>query len=232
MTDGVRHMSGPATRSRPSRSDAGRCGDAAACRAFVVDGMGAADGPDRLRSTTRPVDQPRRRGWRGALELPCRRHDPELWFAEAPADLERAKELCVECPIRMACLAVAVDRAEYTGVWGGHIFDRGRIVPRKRPRGRPRKHDSNHVAGTTQETPSQEHDMITSIASVPGHDLDRMHAAALRLYDAECAVHVAHQTRVDTWINAANQRLHEAVTEYLAAAAENPAELHRRQSAS
>jgi hypothetical protein len=27
------------------------------------------------------------------------------------------------------------------GVWGGELFLRGQIVPRKRPRGRPRKHD-------------------------------------------------------------------------------------------
>jgi WhiB family redox-sensing transcriptional regulator len=155
------------------------------------------------------------------VELPCRRHDPALWFAEAPADLERAKALCAECPIRLACLSVAIDRAEYTGVWGGHIFDRGRIVPRKRPRGRPRKQSSDGAAAA-RPTPTPEHDMITSIAAVPDPDLDRVHAAAERLYDAECALHVAHQTGVDTWINAANQRLHDAVAEYLAAAGQRP----------
>lgn len=72
-------------------------------------------------------------------EPPCRTHDPELWFADAPADLERAKALCGECPIRVACLAAAQARREYSGVWGGEIFHRGRIIPRKRPRGRPRK---------------------------------------------------------------------------------------------
>jgi WhiB family redox-sensing transcriptional regulator len=34
-----------------------------------------------------------------------------------------------------------VDRAEPWGVWGGEIFERGAVVPRKRPRGRPRKED-------------------------------------------------------------------------------------------
>ncbi len=75
-----------------------------------------------------------------AVDLPCRTHDPDLWFAEAPADLERAKALCAGCPIRPDCLAGAIDRAEHAGVWGGHLFERGRIVPRKRARGRPRKH--------------------------------------------------------------------------------------------
>lgn len=75
-----------------------------------------------------------------AASTPCRRHDPDLWFAESPADVERAKTLCADCPLRAACLAVAVDRGEPWGVWGGELFVAGRIVARKRPRGRPRKH--------------------------------------------------------------------------------------------
>ena len=71
--------------------------------------------------------------------LPCRVQDPDLWFAERPADLEQAKRLCAECPVRAACLAGALDRAEPWGVWGGEIFDRGVVIARKRPRGRPPK---------------------------------------------------------------------------------------------
>lgn len=71
--------------------------------------------------------------------LPCHVGDPDLWFAERPADLERAKELCAECPARALCLAGALERAEPWGVWGGEIFDHGTIIARKRPRGRPRK---------------------------------------------------------------------------------------------
>jgi len=73
--------------------------------------------------------------------LPCRRFDPDLWFAESPAELELAKSLCGDCPVRLECLAGAVERAEPWGVWGGEIFERGVVVPRKRPRGRPRKED-------------------------------------------------------------------------------------------
>lgn len=72
-------------------------------------------------------------------DLPCRTQDPDLWFAETPAKLEQAKELCTDCPARVGCLAGALSRREPGGVWGGEIFDRGRIVARKRPRGRPRK---------------------------------------------------------------------------------------------
>jgi WhiB family redox-sensing transcriptional regulator len=72
------------------------------------------------------------------LTLPCRM-DPELFFAETPADVELAKALCLDCPIRRACLAGALERQEPWGVWGGELFVRGAIVARKRPRGRPRK---------------------------------------------------------------------------------------------
>jgi WhiB family transcriptional regulator, redox-sensing transcriptional regulator len=72
-------------------------------------------------------------------ELPCHLGDPDLWFADSPSDLERAKALCAECPIRSECLAAALQREEPWGVWGGEILDRGCIVNRKRPRGRPRK---------------------------------------------------------------------------------------------
>nr|WP_206071872.1 WhiB family transcriptional regulator [Antrihabitans stalactiti] len=72
-------------------------------------------------------------------ELPCRVADPDLWFAESPAQLDQAKALCAECPIRKQCLTAALDRAEPWGVWGGEIFDQGVVIARKRPRGRPRK---------------------------------------------------------------------------------------------
>ena len=71
-------------------------------------------------------------------DLPCL-GDPDLFFAERPADLEQAKALCVDCPIRPQCLAAALDRGEPWGVWGGEIFDHGVVIARKRPRGRPRK---------------------------------------------------------------------------------------------
>ena len=74
-------------------------------------------------------------------ELPCRQYDPDLWFADTPADLEVAKTLCGPCPLKVECLAGAIERAEPWGVWGGEIFERGAIVARKRPRGRPRKED-------------------------------------------------------------------------------------------
>lgn len=76
---------------------------------------------------------------RARVELPCHTADPELWFSEQPAALERAKVLCESCPLRRECLNGALERREPWGVWGGEIVERGAVVAHKRPRGRPRK---------------------------------------------------------------------------------------------
>ena len=70
---------------------------------------------------------------------PCRASHAQLWFSERPAELELAKARCRPCPLREACLAGALQRSEPCGVWGGEIFDHGRIIGRKRSRGRPPK---------------------------------------------------------------------------------------------
>jgi len=72
------------------------------------------------------------------LDLPCT-EDPELFFAESPQDVEQAKAMCGGCRASIACLTGALERREPWGVWGGELLMRGAIVPRKRPRGRPRK---------------------------------------------------------------------------------------------
>lgn len=75
--------------------------------------------------------------------IPCQTaEDSDLWFAERSADVELAKALCRECPVREACLTGALERGEPWGVWGGEVFVDGVVVPRKRGRGRPRKHDA------------------------------------------------------------------------------------------
>jgi WhiB family transcriptional regulator, redox-sensing transcriptional regulator len=82
---------------------------------------------------------PRRSPRQKLPELPCHLGDPDLWFADTPDGLERAKTLCAACPVRRQCLTAALERAEPWGVWGGEIFERGAVVSQKRPRGRPRK---------------------------------------------------------------------------------------------
>lgn len=74
-----------------------------------------------------------------SASLPCHLVDPEVFFAEAPAEIEFAKTLCVDCPVRNQCLDGALTRREVCGVWGGELIVNGEVVARKRPRGRPRK---------------------------------------------------------------------------------------------
>jgi WhiB family redox-sensing transcriptional regulator len=88
---------------------------------------------------TGPFDRVLAHALRRSLEVPCLMVDPELFFAESPEDVETAKAMCAECPVRAACLTAALDRQEPWGVWGAELFVQGVIVARKRPRGRPRK---------------------------------------------------------------------------------------------
>src|SRR5579875_1811812 len=53
----------------------------------------------------------------GGMDLPCT-DDPDLFFAEAPEDVERAKAICRGCRARIACLTGALERREPWGVWG------------------------------------------------------------------------------------------------------------------
>nr|WP_277345802.1 WhiB family transcriptional regulator [Nocardioides sp. JQ2195] len=69
---------------------------------------------------------------------PCSQ-EPHLFFAEHPAALNRARELCAACPLLAECLAGALERQEPHGVWGGQILVQGQVVAHKRGRGRPRK---------------------------------------------------------------------------------------------
>jgi len=84
-------------------------------------------------------------------EFPCLA-DPDLFFAESPADLARAKELCRGCPAIAACLAGALERGEPWGVWGGELVLQGAVVASKRGRGRPRgstgRHSQRAISGS------------------------------------------------------------------------------------
>lgn len=61
----------------------------------------------------------------------------------------------------------------------------------------------------------------TAGPSVDQVDVDeQVRVAACHMYDAECALHIAHQSHVDAWIAAANFKLHAAIAEHLAALAE------------
>lgn len=109
------------------------------------------DAPGRV-SITRTTPGPSRYSYGSPIEakpirdlpapgrsLPCQAEDADLWFAERPAELARAQQLCQQCPAQEQCLKGALQRREPWGVWGGQIFERGQMVLFKRKRGRPAK---------------------------------------------------------------------------------------------
>jgi predicted Fe-S protein YdhL (DUF1289 family) len=61
----------------------------------------------------------------------CRDH-PEEMFALGHAQ-QRAKRICVGCPIRTECLAEALDGRHEFGVWGGMTERERRALLRRRP---------------------------------------------------------------------------------------------------
>ncbi len=71
--------------------------------------------------------------------LPCHTIDPEVYFSENQADIKYAKALCGECPMKASCLAGALSRKEPCGVWGGELFEDGKVITAKRAVGRPPK---------------------------------------------------------------------------------------------
>ena len=63
----------------------------------------------------------------------CRGVDAELFFPATDEEAVPAKAICGSCPVRMACLAFALERNEKFGVWGGLTErERGRLSPAAR----------------------------------------------------------------------------------------------------
>ena len=72
-----------------------------------------------------------------SFNLPCHTADPQLFFSEEEMQVVEAKTLCGGCPVRAQCLTGALSRQEPAGVWGGELFEAGRIIAKKRKAGRP-----------------------------------------------------------------------------------------------
>ncbi|HSL08734.1 MAG TPA: WhiB family transcriptional regulator [Pseudonocardiaceae bacterium] len=66
--------------------------------------------------------------YRGA----CRTHDPDRLFVAGSAQ-QQAKIVCVPCPVRMHCLAEALDHRIEFGVWGGMTERERRALLHRRP---------------------------------------------------------------------------------------------------
>ncbi|HSV67094.1 MAG TPA: WhiB family transcriptional regulator [Mycobacteriales bacterium] len=62
----------------------------------------------------------------------CRSSDPDALFVQGAAQ-NRAKLVCMGCPVRTECLADALDHRVEFGVWGGMTERERRALLRRRP---------------------------------------------------------------------------------------------------
>jgi WhiB family redox-sensing transcriptional regulator len=69
----------------------------------------------------------------------CRDVDPESLFVVGAAQ-NKAKAVCNGCPVRVDCLADALDSRTEFGVWGGMTERERRILLRRRPDVRSWRH--------------------------------------------------------------------------------------------
>ena len=91
---------------------------------------GWAEGPDAMLGVNQLAD--------ASANLPCHSADPETFFAESNVEVAYAKTLCGGCPMKAACLEGALSRKEPCGIWGGELFEDGKVIKEKRAPGRPR----------------------------------------------------------------------------------------------
>ena len=82
--------------------------------------------------------------WRD--DAACLHADPDLFFPVGTAgpaldQIDEAKRICRDCPVREPCLAWALEAGAATGIWGGTTDDERRALRRAaaRHRGRARE---------------------------------------------------------------------------------------------
>ena len=67
----------------------------------------------------------------------CRDTDPELFFpvgttGTALVQIEKAKQVCFECTVRVECLDFALTTNQDSGIWGGLSEEERRVIRRQR----------------------------------------------------------------------------------------------------
>ena len=66
------------------------------------------------------------------LRASCRTAPPDELFVQGAAQ-NRAKQVCMGCPVRTECLSDALDNRVEFGVWGGMTERERRALLRRRP---------------------------------------------------------------------------------------------------
>ncbi len=66
----------------------------------------------------------------------CRDTDPDLFFpvgttGHALLQIERAKEVCGQCPVSTDCLEFALETNQDSGIWGGTSEEERRVIRRQ-----------------------------------------------------------------------------------------------------
>ena len=66
----------------------------------------------------------------------CRDTDPDLFFpvgttGHALVQIDRAKEVCGECPVSRDCLEFALETNQDSGIWGGTSEEERRVLRRQ-----------------------------------------------------------------------------------------------------
>lgn len=66
----------------------------------------------------------------------CRDTDPDLFFpvgttGHALVQIDRAKQVCGECPVRVECLEFALETNQDSGIWGGTSEEERRAIRRQ-----------------------------------------------------------------------------------------------------
>ncbi len=66
------------------------------------------------------------------LEARCREYDTTVFFPSDGVGVDRARHICFQCPVRLACLEYALDFRIDHGVWGGASERERRRILRSR----------------------------------------------------------------------------------------------------
>jgi WhiB family redox-sensing transcriptional regulator len=64
----------------------------------------------------------------------CRGLEPEVFYPVSEEQIDEAKSVCRECPVREPCLEYALVNRERDGVWGGATERERRRMIRQRRR--------------------------------------------------------------------------------------------------
>ncbi len=73
-------------------------------------------------------------GWR--QHAICRDTDPDLFFpigttGQALVQIDRAREVCNQCPVKIDCLEFALETNQDSGIWGGASEEERRMIRRE-----------------------------------------------------------------------------------------------------